>query len=157
MSISVYPCFIKLEHGAYVLFSIYQSRKTCQVLAVFYLGMTSRVQRGPSLHLRLNNLILQRHQIFLRCVFKHTLLDHSTGKEAKRPSHGTHLHTSPPDLLTCFLLRGAHNFSQQHNPILSCVSAVYGKIGRPSIFPKRNFIWEKFTTNAIVKISAEYA
>lgn len=94
--------------------------------------MPFRVQCDPSLHLRMNNLILHSHQIFLRCVFKHTLLGHSTGKKAKSLSCGTLLHTSPTDLLTCFLLRGANHFSQQHNPILSCVSAADGNIGSPA-------------------------
>lgn len=62
-------------------------------------------------------LNVHRHLTFLRCIFNPTLLNHSTGKEVKRPLEETHVPVSPPDLQICFHLWGENHFSQQDNPV----------------------------------------
>lgn len=114
-----------------------------RLLPVFELGMCPPELCDPSFRLRwiqLNKSGSLHSSDTSEMGFNPSLFDHPTGKCRKRFSSGTHLPTKPPDLLTCFLLRGESAFSQQHDPILNCVSATDRNIGRLSILPKRNHI-----------------
>lgn len=121
MRIAVYRGSIKFEHKilcavCYLLHSLLLG------LAVFELGMSSRAQCDPSLHLRLNKSDSLQSSDISEVVFNPSLFDRPTGKYGKRSSFGTCLPTNPPDLLTCFLLRGENYFSQQRDHLKMCIS-----------------------------------
>lgn len=141
MRISIYAGSVKFEHGTLCAVCYLPVREdSCQVLAVSELGMCPPELCDPSLRLRLNKSGSLHSSDVSEIGFNPSLFDRPTGKYGIRSSYGTHLPTNPPDLLTCFLLRGENAFSQQHDPILNCVSATDRNIGRLSILPKRNHI-----------------
>lgn len=85
MSISIYRGSIKFAHGTLCAVCCLPVKEDfCQVLAVFELGISSRAQCDPSLHLRLNKSGFLQSSDISEVVFNPSLFDCPTGKYGKK-------------------------------------------------------------------------